>query len=110
MRAAVKPLWDALYDAGAEVVLNGHDRLYERFAPQTPEEVADPEHGIRQFTVGTGGHGIDPFGTTFRPNSEVQLSGTYGVLKLTLATDAYTWEFVPIAGQTATDSGSGTCH
>src|SRR5206468_3816737 len=77
VRAAVKPLWDALYDAGAAVVLNGHDRLYERFAPQTPEEVADPEHGIRQFTVGTGGHGVNVFGTTFRPNSEVRLSGVY---------------------------------
>ncbi|HYT69997.1 MAG TPA: PKD domain-containing protein [Gemmatimonadales bacterium] len=110
VRSGVKPLWDDLYAAGAEVVLNGHYRLYERFAPQTPDEVADPQNGIRQFTVGTGGHGVDAFGTTPRPNSEVRISGTYGVLQLTLGDGVYSWQFVPVAGQTATDSGSGTCH
>jgi len=110
VRSVVKPLWDDLYAARAEVVLNAHYRLYERFAPQTPDEVADPQNGIRQFTVGTGGHGVDSFGTTFRPNSEVRISGTYGVLKLTLATDSYIWQFVPAAGQTSTDSGSGDCR
>ena len=110
VRAGVKPLWDALYAARADVVLNGHYRLYERFAPQTPDEVNDPQNGIRQFTVGTGGHGVDVFGTTVRPNSEVRLSGTYGVLKLTLGDGTYTWQFVPVAGQTASDAGSGSCH
>lgn len=109
VRLEVRPFWDALYGAGADVVLNGHYRIYERFAPQTPAERADPEHGIRQFTVGTGGQGIDRIGTP-RPNSEVRSSGVYGVLKLTLAPDSYAWEFVPIAGQTFTDSGSMTCH
>jgi hypothetical protein len=110
VRSSVKPLWDDLYAAGAELVLNAHYRMYERFAPQTPDEVADPVNGIRQFTVGTGGLGLEYFGTTFRPNSEVRLNGSYGVLKLTLATGGYSWEFVPVAGQTATDSGSGNCH
>ena len=110
VRTAIKPLWDALYAAGAELVVNAHYRLYERFAPQTPNEGADPQNGIRQFTVGTGGQGIEFFGTTFRPNSEVRNSGAYGVLKLTLATDSYSWDFVPIAGQTFRDSGSGSCH
>jgi hypothetical protein len=109
VRLSVKPLWDALYAAGAEVVLNAHYRLYERFAPQTPDEVADPQTGIRQFTVGTGGHGVDPFGTV-RPNSERRGTGTFGVLKLTLASDSYSWEFVPVPGGTFTDSGSGSCH
>ena len=109
VRSSVKPLWDDLYAARAEVVLNGHYRLYERFAPQTPDEIADPQNGIRQFTVGTGGHGIDPFGTPIA-NSEVRISGTYGVLQLTLDDGTYSWRFVPVAGQTATDSGSGTCH
>jgi len=109
VRSSVKPLWDALYAARAEVVLNGHYRLYERFAAQSPDQVADPQNGIRQFTVGTGGHGIDAVGTPIA-NSEVRISGTYGVLRLTLSDGSYSWQFVPVAGQTATDSGSGTCH
>jgi hypothetical protein len=110
VRGSIKPLWDALYAARAEVVVNGYYRLYERFAPQTPDGVADPQTGIRQITVGTGGHGVDTFGTFIAPNSEARGSGTFGVLKLTLATTSYSWEFVPVPGGTFTDSGSGSCH
>jgi hypothetical protein len=106
---AVKPAWDDLYAAGAEIVINAHSEVYERFAPQTPAEVRDDARGIRQFTVGTGGISRNTFGT-IRPNSEVQNSGTYGVIKFTLTTNGYTWKFIPMAGQTFTDAGSGTCH
>ena len=109
VRSAVKPLWDDLYAAGAELVLNAHYRVYERFAPQTPAGVADATNGIRQFTVGTGGSTIDTFGTPIA-NSEVRATNLFGVLKLTLADGSYSWQFVPIAGQTFTDSGSGSCH
>ena len=109
VRSAVKPLWDALYDAGADIVVNGHYRIYERFAPQTPDEQADARTGIRQFTVGTGGQGTDSFGTP-RPNSEVRLKGVYGVLKLTLGTDAYAWEFLSTPNGKVLDSGSGSCN
>ena len=109
VRSEVKPLWDALYEAGADVVLNGHYRVYERFALQTPSGAADPERGLRQFTVGTGGHGVQTFGTP-RPTSEVRGSGVFGVLRLTLDAGGYAWEYIPIAGQTFTDTGSGTCH
>ncbi len=107
--AAVKPLWDDLYAARADIVLNAHMEVYERFALQTPDGVADPLNGIRQFTVGTGGIGLNTFGTV-QPNSEARSSGTPGVLKLTLGTGTYSWQFVPIAGKTYTDSGSGNCH
>jgi len=109
VRSAVKPLWDDLYAAGAELVLNAHYRVYERFAPQTPAGVADATNGIRQFTVGTGGSTIDTFGTPIA-NSEVRATNLFGVLKLTLADGSYSWQFIPIAGQTFTDTGSGTCH
>ena len=109
VRKDVRPLWVALYDFRADVVLSAHYRAYERFAPQTPDEVADPE-GLRQFTVGTGGQGVDNFPGGARPNSQVRGSNIYGVLKLSLADGSYTWDFVPIAGQTFTDTGSGTCH
>jgi uncharacterized protein YjdB len=109
VRSAVKPLWDDLYAAGADLVLNAHYRVYERFAPQTPAGVADPVNGIRQFTVGTGGSTIDVFGTPIA-NSEVRATNLFGVLKLTLADGSYSWQFIPIAGQTFTDSGSGSCH
>jgi len=109
VRKDVRPLWVALYDFRADVVLSAHYRAYERFAPQTPDEVADPE-GLRQFTVGTGGQGVDNFPGGARPNSQVRGSNIYGVLKLSLADGSYTWDFVPIAGQTFTDTGTGTCH
>ena len=107
-RASIKPLWDALYAAGAEIVVNGHYRFYERFAPQSPSGDADPG-GIRQFIVGTGGTGQNPFDTVM-PNSEVRKTGVFGVLKLTLGSGTYRWDFVPVAGQTFTDSGTGTCN
>jgi chitodextrinase len=100
--------WFNLYNAGVDIVLNGHDHDYERFAPQDPNQVADP-NGIREFVVGTGGEEH----TSFRaatPNSEVFNSNTFGVLKLTLHPSSYDWQFVPDSGGTFTDSGSGTCH
>ncbi|MCA1830439.1 MAG: metallophosphoesterase, partial [Actinobacteria bacterium] len=63
------PFWRALYTGGADVVLNGHDHDYERFAPQTPAGKADTKHGIREFVVGTGGRNLYPF-LFVRPNSE----------------------------------------
>jgi hypothetical protein len=102
-------IWQDLYDGGAEIVLNGHDHTYERFAPQTPAGVADPAKGIREFVVGMGGESHYSFNTPVA-NSEVRDNTSYGVLKLTLYSDSYTWEFVPIAGATFHDSGSGSCH
>ena len=105
----VANFWNALYAYGADVVLNGHDHIYERFAPQTPNAVADPVSGIRQFTVGTGGASHYSIGVV-KANSEVRNSGTWGVLKLTLRATSYDWEFVPVAGASFGDSGTGQCH
>jgi len=105
----IKPLWDALYLANADVVVSGHDHDYERFAPQTPDGKADPLRGIREFVAGTGGKNHRPFGAP-HANSEVRDTTTFGVLKLTLLPGRYQWEFVPEAGKSFTDSGSGSCH
>lgn len=102
------PIWQALYEYGADVVLNGHDHSYERFAPQDPSGQADPAHGIREFVVGTGGAGFYNF-PTIRANSEARNNSAWGVLKLTLHPASYDWEFIPIAGQTFTDTGSASC-
>lgn len=107
--AKMRPTWDALYAARADVVLNGHDHDYERFAPQSPGGEADAARGIREFVVGTGGgshYGI----ANVQPNSEAHNTDTYGVLKLTLHPDGYDWQFVPQAGETFTDSGTAGCH
>jgi acid phosphatase type 7 len=105
----LRPFWEALYEFGADVVLAGHDHVYERFAPQTATGAADPNFGIRQFTVGTGGRSHDGFGSPL-PNSEVRNNDTTGVLKLTLGAGGYDWQFLPGAGGTFTDSGTGICH
>jgi acid phosphatase type 7 len=101
--------WRALYRAGAEIVLNSHDHNYERFAPQTPDAVADPEYGIQEFIVGTGGEDLRPF-TVAAPNSEQRDNSTFGVLEVTLSPGSYEWRFVPEPGNAYTDSGSRPCH
>ncbi len=105
----VKPLWQALYDANADVIIGGHDHDYERFAPQNPEGAADSKRGIREFVVGTGGKNHRPF-SEIKPNSELRDFTAFGVLKLTLRPKGYDWEFIPEAGKGFTDSGSGSCH
>jgi acid phosphatase type 7 len=103
------PLWQALYEAGVDVVIAGHEHNYERFAPQDPLGVADPARGIREFVVGTGGDSHFPLGPPIA-NSEVANSATFGVLRLTLEPAGYHWEFIPVPGKTFTDAGSGSCH
>src|SRR3954447_11023610 len=107
--AAVAPLFTDLYNAGADVVLSGHDHDYERFAPQTPAQVGDSAHGVTQFVVGTGGKSLKPFNGAQR-NSLVRNSATYGVLRMTLHPKSYDFKFVPEAGKTFTDSGTVACH
>jgi len=106
----MKPLWQALYEANADVVINGHDHDYERFAPQDPDGKADSKRGIREFVVGSGGKNSHRSFDKPKPNSEVRNADTFGVLKLTLHSSGYDWEFVPQAGKSFHDSGSGSCH
>jgi 3',5'-cyclic AMP phosphodiesterase CpdA len=106
---STKDLWKALEEAGAEVVLSGHDHTYERFAPQDADGRRDVERGVRQFVVGTGGRHEYKWGK-LHANSEVRNNDTFGVLRLTLHPDAYDWEFVPVEGGRFTDSGSAKCH
>ena len=103
----VAPLWEALAEADADVVLVGHDHLYERFAPQAGDGTAIAD-GIRQFTVGTGGKGLYDR-EEVAPNSEVLIDDAFGVLELRLAPDSYDWRFLTTDDVEA-DAGSGTCH
>jgi len=105
----VRPFWEALYKANADVVLSGHEHDYERFAPQNPYGAFDSARGIREFVVGTGGTYLRPFGT-IKPNSQSRNASAHGVLKLTLNSSGYAWKFVPVAGKTFTDSGTASCH
>jgi hypothetical protein len=100
--------WRAAVAGGADIVLDGHDHDYERFAPMDAEG-AGSAVGVREFVVGTGGYSHIPL-LTVQPNSVVRNGETFGVLKLTLRAGAYTWQFIPIAGQTFTDEGAGSCH
>jgi hypothetical protein len=104
----MQPIWQALQDYQADVILNGHDHIYERFAPQTATGVADP-NGIREFIVGTGGRSLYAY-STIQPNSQVRNNDTFGVIAMTLHPSSYDWEFVPEAGKTFTDSGSADCR
>jgi calcineurin-like phosphoesterase family protein len=103
-----RPLVQALYDAGAEILLAGHNHVYERFAPQTPAGRRDNARGIREIVAGTGGAALYPFGPT-AANSERRNDHTFGVVRLTLSPGSYQWDFLPASGH-FTDTGHGTCH
>jgi acid phosphatase type 7 len=105
---SMRPIFSILYAAGADIILSGHNHQYERFAPQRPDGTRDDSAGIREFVVGTGGAWLYGFRQP-EPNSEVRYQG-YGVLKLTLGATNYAWEFVPVAGSSFSDSGTGNCH
>jgi hypothetical protein len=104
------PIWQALYDYGADIVVNGHDHDYERFAPQDPSGNLDLVDGIREFVAGTGGAGPRATVPTAHTTSEVYNDNTLGILKFTLHPNSYDWQFIPVAGKTFTDSGSDSCR
>lgn len=112
--AETRAWWDLLYEHRADVVLNGHDHVYARWAPMTPSGTVDPSHGIRQFTVGTGGEDHDTLASPLPANAQAATDTEFGVLKLTLQHDGYSWQFLPanVTGQsnTFTDTGTGSCH
>jgi acid phosphatase type 7 len=110
--AAAAPLWDALFDAGADVVLNGHEHGYQQLAPLNKAGEADPVRGIRTFVVGTGGGDFDTtFGGPRLGALEASLVGVHGVLELTLRPQSYDWRFIPVgSGAPAGPSGSAACH
>lgn len=105
----VGPFMTLLYNAGAEVVLSGHEHNYERYAPQTPGGTLDRVRGIVQFVAGTGGYSQYGFGPP-DTNSLVRNSNTYGVLRMTLHPTSYDFAFRPVLGGTFTDAGSASCH
>jgi hypothetical protein len=92
-----EPLFDALRDHGAELVLAGHSHNYERFPPLD---------GVTQFVVGTGGRSLHmntgpPLTTTLRTD-------VFGVLELTLAPTGWSSRFVAESGETL-DTAAGGC-
>ncbi|NNF55066.1 MAG: DNRLRE domain-containing protein [Acidimicrobiales bacterium] len=105
---ATAALVDALYENGVDLILAGHDHHYERFAPQAPDGTADPQYGIREFVVGTGGRSVRALGP-IEANSEFQWATEFGILELTLGTGSYDWAFLTESGATP-DSGSAPCH
>jgi hypothetical protein len=107
---ASQALWQALYDFNADVVLVGHDHHYERFAPQTATGVVDQTRGLRSFVVGTGGRSHYPLPGLPLANSRAWNTDTFGLLKITLSANGYSWQFLPEAGKTFSDTGSGNCH
>ncbi|WP_222718737.1 choice-of-anchor J domain-containing protein [Actinokineospora xionganensis] len=105
----VTPLYQALYDHKADLILGGHDHNYERFAPARPNGTRDDVNGVRQLVVGTGGISLRGMSSGSDGPSERQNANTHGVLKLDLSPTGYTSTFVPVAGRTFTDTVSGTC-
>jgi hypothetical protein len=103
----MRDVWQVLHEMGADLIINGHDHLYERFAPQTADGIPDPR-GIRRFTVGTGGAPLYDI-VARAANSEVAAS-VWGVASFTLDGDGYRWEFIPVEGEAFRDSGAASCR
>jgi hypothetical protein len=111
----IRQIWNALYGAGADLVVSGTDKYYERWAPQSYDGVKDEARGVRQFIVGTGGRTLDNFAKDWKPltavpNLEVRDATVNGVLKLTLNAGSYNWEFIPATVGGFTDTGTANCH
>jgi hypothetical protein len=106
--ATVAPFWRALYDAGAEVVVNGHDHDYERFAPQDPDARADDARGLREFVVGTGGAELRAFRTPVA-NSAARVAAEFGLIRFVLHPSGLDWTFLATTGRKL-DAGSAVCH
>jgi len=104
----VDDLWRALAEADADVVLAGHEHLYERFEPLDADGDPDAD-GMRQFVVGTGGAELYEFDRP-RRGSEVRIEDAYGLLKLTLAPASYSWEFLTVDEDDEGDSGTDQCR
>jgi hypothetical protein len=104
----MQPFYQAVYEAGADLVLVGHDHNYERFAQMLPWGLVDPVYGVREFVVGTGGKDLRGIGV-IRLGSEARSSTTFGILQLTLHDTGYAWEFVAQAGGAFEDAGSDEC-
>jgi hypothetical protein len=106
---AEKPWVQLLYKSGVELLLSGHQHMYERFNRQNLADQPDETRGIRQIIVGTGGMTLY-HKTQTAPNEAAYNDTAFGVLKLQLAAGTYTWQFMPTGGSQYTDSGTGQCH
>jgi acid phosphatase type 7 len=109
----VKPLWQILYDNGAEVILNGHDHRYERLARIDPNDNPDSTYGILPLIAGTGGDPGDGTTDMNEPNSQRKIFGTAGILRMDLSDTSYSWKFVAADGTAngnVMDSGTDSCH
>ena len=105
----MRPAFDLMQRSGVEIILSGHEHVYERFAPQHADGTADPDRGLRQFIVGTGGATPMQFASAL-PNSEFRASGTFGVLRLSLSAGRYGWQYWSVDKAAPLDAGTGTCH
>jgi acid phosphatase type 7 len=109
---ASRDLWKMVVDAGVDVVLNGHEHLYERFSPMDREGAAAASEalGARLFTIGSGGMSLLYQFATVIPTSEVRYNASHGIMKFTLYANKYEWEFLPTAAGVVGDRGSGVCR
>jgi len=107
--ATSKQVFETLRNAGVELLLSGHEHVYERFGPQKGDGTSDPARGVRQFVVGTGGASLHQFSATL-PHSQFRLATSWGILRLALGHGSYSWQFVPAGGGTPLDAGSANCH
>ncbi len=98
-RSRARKLWKAVAAGGADIVLNGHDHIYERFAKRG---------GVQEFVVGTGGKNHYDI-TTKAHGSRKRINDRYGVLKLTMrANGSYRHAFVTADGKVL-DRGQKKC-
>jgi hypothetical protein len=103
----MEDMWEILESNHTDIILNGHDHIYERFSKQD-EKGNITSRGITEFVVGSGGRNLYKY-STIKPNSVVHENTVFGVLKMTLHADSYDWEFLSVWGD-FTDKGTGKCN
>jgi hypothetical protein len=107
--ALMVTVWQLLYQYGVDVVVNGHDHLYERFDGMDPTGRRDIPAGIREYIAGTGGAALYDFGAAL-PTSISRLKA-YGVLKFTLRDTGWDSVFIQAGSELPFDLNAGNlCH
>jgi hypothetical protein len=104
---SLRDLWELMYNLGGDLVVNGHDHVYERHSPVNPDQRRDDVRGIRQFTVGTGGATL--YGRMRTAINSEMLISSYGILRLKLDPALYEWQFMDVNGNVV-DRGLNVCH
>jgi thrombospondin type 3 repeat protein len=100
-----KMFFDVAYDKRADLILQGHSHLYERYdtRDKSGQKVAG---GLTSIVCGLGGNSFDGLQGSPSPAYDRAFTNAWGVCKLSLNTNNAQVTFLPAPGSPGTDSAT----